>query len=90
MASRIMPHLKRKESVPDIVWRTLDKLSKAPDLPDADDDQTLTEFGDVRDITYKMIIEEEEHQSNDQFKLLGLLNTIAARLRFPELPTLDL
>jgi hypothetical protein len=37
-----------------------------------------------------MIIEEEEHQSKDQIKLLGLLNTVAAKLRFPELPTLDL
>jgi hypothetical protein len=89
IASCMMPHLKRKGGIPDIVWRTLHTLSEVPGLPDADDGVTLNYFCEVRDSMYNMTIE-EEHRSKDQLEVLRLLNTVAARLRFPELPILNL
>ncbi|KAI0297329.1 hypothetical protein BC826DRAFT_1001295 [Russula brevipes] len=56
IASCMMPHLKRKERTPDIVWRTLHRLLEVPGLPDADDGVTLRYFC-------------EEHRSKDQLEV---------------------
>jgi len=90
LAFHMVPHLKEREDIPDIVWTTLRKLMDAPGLADADDEVALDYFGVVRKSVRMSVVEEEGDPSQEQLDLLELVNTIAESLSLPELPMPDL
>jgi hypothetical protein len=88
MANHMMPHLKNKETIPEIAWETFRKLVNVPGLAYADDGVTLDDFSELRSEMYKVVLEEGK-RSQEQLRLLELMNTVAEGLGFPELPALQ-
>jgi hypothetical protein len=86
----LVPHLERKEMVPEIAWTTPRKLMEVLGLADATDSVALEYFGIVRASAHKEVVEKEGRESQKQIELPGIVNTVAKWLVLPELPMPDL
>ena len=85
MAFKLVLDLKDGKDIPEIAWTTLHKLMNVPGLGDADDAVALDYFDSVRKRARVAIVEKLGSAPLERFDLLGPLNTVARKLRLPEL-----
>ena len=85
MAFHMVPHLKNKEAIPEIVLETLNMLKDVVevdslDAPIAGDPVALSYFDTVRDSAIEAAKAAEGNPSEEQLRLLEYLNTVGGRL----------
>jgi len=85
MAFKLVLDLEDDKTISEVSWTTLHKLMNVPGLEDADDAVALDYFDSVRKRARNAVVERLGSAPLEQLDLFGPLNSVARKLRLPEL-----
>ena len=85
MVFKLVLELEDNKAIPEIAWTTFHKLMDVPGLENADDAVALDYFDLVRKRARDSVIGRYGYSPLEQLDVLGLLNTVARKLRLPDL-----